>query len=283
MNYLIYTPKKIKHYYFQFIDCLMSTFKKLNIKSKCIDNFYNTSHHNTTIIILADPRWIIKNHYIHKIRRISYKTPIILYETEPIDFYDKILYNRYKPSSIWTYCQSNYEILKTGSIPIKLIYPGYHSIYNYFDNNTDINIIKKPFCIIGADYQNRISKITNYDKLSIERCTVWNHKDWNQLISNGAFLFINVHKKNTNCIEMFRLAPLLSSGAIIISEHCNPVDEAFLKDLVIFCSPDNFENIIQEYFNKSTEEIQNQRLMIIKIFNKNHNIITLMKNLISLN
>jgi hypothetical protein len=91
---------------------------------------------------------------------------------------------------------------------------------------------------------------------------LWNDNDYNNFISSKPNIFLNLTKHiipnivEYNVLPTVRINKLLSHKAIIISEHTNPIDEAYYKDMVYFCNLEEIEDVYQELINKTNIELE---------------------------
>ena len=63
---------------------------------------------------------------------------------------------------------------------------------------------------------------------------VWTQAAYDQFVVSTPALYVNLHKKGSASLEGFRISPLLSHGALILSERCDDDDEEEYKGLVDF-------------------------------------------------
>lgn len=67
--------------------------------------------------------------------------------------------------------------------------------------------------------------------------SVWDDKTLADVLNTAGFLFLNTHRDCNNPelpLESLRVAKILNSGGIVISEHTNPLDEAAFHGIVEF-------------------------------------------------
>jgi hypothetical protein len=141
--------------------------------------------------------------------------------------------------------------------------------YNSKDNNMkliflgklDYRPIKKIFLLTNSFLKENLLEIYN----------IWNDNDFNKLINEKPYIFLNILKLNTNILPSFRINKLLSHKCIIISEHTNKIDEELYNGLVYFCNINEIESVYKKIINKTNNERQiesnNKYNIFYNIFN----------------
>ena len=61
-----------------------------------------------------------------------------------------------------------------------------------------------------------------------------------------------------NVLPSCRINKLLSHKCIIISEHCNEIDDELYKNMIYFCKLEEIEDVYRMLLSKSDEELQNE-------------------------
>jgi len=83
---------------------------------------------------------------------------------------------------------------------------------------------------------------------------VWSHDQFAARVASH-HVAINVHKEDArDNLELFRLAPMLSSGMRVVSEPCSPPDEHLMQGLVVFVDREHFPAALAPFL----EEARNQ-------------------------
>jgi hypothetical protein len=180
------------------------------------------------ILYVIHPLHILKNEecisLFQKIQKIGSKT--ILYVSEPLTLlYDQHVYKKiistYRFWQYWTYTLSNQKTLQKMVHPllskqIHLVYPPFHSfrwILPKLDKKTDQIIW------IGNLTSSRKEVFEKWGNEWIHRKDVWTREDWKNVLENHLY-FINIHRiPKCQCLETFRIIPILANGGIVISEE----------------------------------------------------------------
>lgn len=262
---IIFSPQEIEKWYFQFRDALIYSLKQLKYKV-----IYETQkdklndHDNCLLIILGNPHCPATKNISDILQNKNFI--VVLYETEPVNAHKLNNYQLYNPNFIWTYSFANINIIKKHTkYKVLHVPPGYSPLYSYF-NKHQKNISNLPLCIVGnVRHSNRKKTLAIIDTKMNIRTDLWNHNRFNNVL-NRHYISVNIHK-TANCLEMFRVAPLLSSGHKIISEPSDKEDETMYKDFIIFANPANVkkiaENLVQ---NNNIENILREKQLIINKF-----------------
>ena len=130
---------------------------------------------------------------------------------------------------------------------------------------------------MGGDQRQRLGELR--DRIPGLRNVVdaWNHEDFALKIASNR-IAINVHKINRTCLEMFRLAPMLSSGLRVVSEHSDVDDERALKGLVIFAEKKEMPSIVAKLAKADLRKKESRaRLEVIRRFRKRFNLTDLLR------
>lgn len=248
--------------------------------------------HDVVWILLANPGGPAKNYadiFARGARRI-------VYETEPLTLFNALSlrarYKEYEPHDIWTYSSINmcwlHTIQMTG-VALHLVPPGYSEVYDYTMRHPHVNempgtetnggvkkvvlharnhncakvrcaqvrgFFTKPCCIMGNS-RTAITRLQNA-KLNTAHVTLvkaWTHEAWSSVVADHC-ICVNVHKINHCCAEMFRIAPLLSSGIVVVSERCAAVDEHPLIDMVEFVDAPHLEKRVLELKSQNVKTLR---------------------------
>jgi hypothetical protein len=151
----------------------------------------------------------------------------IQYITEPLDYLvdRKVWENSIKilnPIFLWTYSHGNIGKLATSKKIFK-ISPKFNEFYNFFYYNDFIHSIQKKrtdkIIFIGnPDTESRKNIIKEFSELLIIYDSIWDIESWKKIISENLF-FLNIHRRsNSECLETFRIIPLLSNGCVVLSD-----------------------------------------------------------------
>ena len=233
MRFIIYDPKTLLHHFF--INCLKIELDKiLSIHEVIIINstFINYDRYDLKkdmILIFLNPQFLktdkdILNEF-YKIAKLFILK--IQYITEPLDYLvdRKVWENSIKilnPIFLWTYSYGNIGKLATSKKIFK-ISPKFNEFYNFFYYNDFIHSIQKKrsdkIIFIGnPDTESRKNIIKEFGELLIIYDSIWDIESWKKIISENLF-FLNIHRRsNSECLETFRIIPLLSNGCIVLSD-----------------------------------------------------------------
>ena len=183
---------------------------------------------------------------------------MIRYETESLERWDRTIVHRLlRPELVWTYSKLNMDFMKQNySLPSIYLPPGYSKVVDY-RNHRDNPLSEKgkkdvengkPVAVdvnIGVmTVSARVHKRTDQLKgwgLPFENVVAWSHAGWAANVTSHHVL-LNTHKPKHYSMEMFRIAPALSSGMRVISEHANKDDEDILEGLVFFAEKENMKD-----------------------------------------
>ncbi len=232
MKFIIYDPRTLLHNFF--INCLkIELYKTLSIEEVIIINSTSIDYDRydlkkDIILIFLNPQFLktdkdILNEF-HKISKLFILK--IQYITEPLDYLidKKVWENTIKilnPIFLWTYSRGNIGKLATAKRIIK-ISPKFNEFYNLSSDNS-VNYIKKKrtdkIIFIGnPDTEFRKNIIKEFGDLLIIYDTVWDIESWKNIIGENLF-FLNIHRRgNSECLETFRIIPLLSNGSVVLSD-----------------------------------------------------------------
>ena len=125
---------------------------------------------------------------------------------------------------------------------------------------------KKPLTFIGSfDYRPNTRDIlfkSDFLRENIEEVyNLWNEADFNRFISTEPKIYLNVMKsvnREINILPSARINKLLSHKCIIISEHCNEIDDELYKNMIYFCKLEEIEDVYRMLLSKSDEELQKE-------------------------
>jgi len=136
--------------------------------------------------------------------------------------------------------------------PIKLVFIG----------NLDLRPQKKDKLLSKEILKNNLIGINH----------IWSDEAYNNFILENPHLHLNLTKGNTKTLPSVRINKLLSHGAIVISEHTNPIDEELYGDMVNFCNLDDIESVYKKLSSMTREEIQRKSDKIHNDFYEKFNV-----------
>ena len=269
INIKLQTLKNLKYMYEQISSTLIKGFKSFNINTnfktfKKINQSMWENIEKGAIFI-----WIGLRHF-HKIPWNLLKQKniyTIYYQTDPInkrsnffEQYNKLIVNTHI-DEIWDYSLKNINYLKNivNISRLRYIPPGFLYRKRIIQKSS-----KDMKLIFLGNPKYRIKSWNEYLKLPLisgkleSVNNIWSEKAFENFIDRPySYIFLNLHKKkNKKCLEAVRLSKLLSSGAIIISEHCDLEDEEKFKNLIFFCHKNEIENKFCELINMDQEKRQ---------------------------
>jgi hypothetical protein len=275
---IIFTPKKIYKYYYQFVEALINSFNLLGYSTNFINEIKEKFNPNEKIllIILADPT--------HKDTKLicdynnQENITTVLYETEAFKrpSHIKRRYGIYNIDYLWTYSHIVVDNLTNYlNCPIFYLPPGYSPIYNYI---SDTNINQEPITLVNNNSKKRLASLRNHipNINNISGC--WTHQSFK--IINKYNMLINIHKIGRNALEMFRIAPFLSSGFNIISEHSYCKDENEYKDFITFLNVSEIPQYLEKQSITSNEEKLNIKKDISRRFEEKFNLTNTLENIL---
>ena len=169
------------------------------------------------------------------------------HNTHEIWTYSKHMYDQYTksdnhPSQIIKFvpviCEENVPVVPYTKLTeqIKLVFMGY---LVFRQDKADI-ILQSPFM------QNNLEDTTG----------LWTDDAYNSFITNRPNIYLNLTKSGTDILPSVRINKLLSHKCIVISDHTNPTDEAFYKDIVYFCNVEEIEGVYRMLSEKTGSELQ---------------------------
>jgi hypothetical protein len=220
-----------------------------------------------------------------------YNFRIIFYEPEPIGWRTDLnaRYCHFPVSEIWTYSLHNVDMIKKKSnYKVQYMPPGYSPVYDYRDDsNGHVNVENNyAITLVGVDFNLRL-KLLRACKIPLKNLNAWSHEDF-ALNVVSYHTIINTHKlsrfqknfmsllpdyllrfnffkwlgskrlSSPSPVEMFRLAPLLSSGMRVISDRSSKQDEYALSGLIDFCECHKMPTLVRKYLSEanSTERVR---------------------------
>jgi len=180
---------------------------------------------------------------------------IIYYNTEPIIY-------SFLCNEIWTY--SKYLFTLYNKVHEKQIIKYVPIIFEtgvpYVPYHIQSDII--PLIFIGNfNFRQKTQDIlfqSDFLKENIKEVyNLWNDVDFNNFINTGPKIYLNVMKiGGMNALPSARINKLLSHKCIIISEHCNEIDDDLYKNMIYFCKLEEIEDVYRMLLSKSDEELQ---------------------------
>ena len=173
--------------------------------------------------------------------------------------------NKYDSDEIWTYSKYLFDKYEKNHINqiikfIPIICEENIPFVPYNIANNNINLIFFGVSWSRSDkYKKLLESSLLKDNLK-EIYNLWNDNDYNNFINSKPNIFLNLtkHMPDTEdyVLPSVRINKLLSHKAIIISEHTNPIDEAYYKDMVYFCNLEEIEDVYKKLISKTNIELE---------------------------
>lgn len=291
---IIFAPLGSYWYCFPFIEATKNAFKEMGYEVSFLDtvDYKFKTDKKILLIIIANPE--DKNtREIGKINNFENITTVV-YETEARKIEDKFevieKYEIYNLDFIWTYTHLNLDTIQDKiNVPIIYFPPGYSKIYDYRYHKLYRTEYKpEPITFLHNNYKNRAKILKRYipSIKNINNCFTFDDYAYN--ITKYPIL-INLHQepapgkikkqKNRKGLETLRLAPFLSSGIYVISDHSYKKDEEVYKDLVTFMDIHEMKNHI-EYLLQNNQEMKQKIKLRTKIFKNNFKLKTMLENVL---
>lgn len=278
---IIFTPKSIYRYFYQFVEAITHSFSLLGyditFANEVNEEFNDTE--SILLIIIADPL----NENTKLVCKYTKQDNIttVVYETEAFIHTKKISYryDEYNIDYLWTYSHVVIDSIKDHlQCPMFYLPPGYSSLYNYI---IDTDIESQPITFINAKSEKRLEPLKKHLPNITNICKCWTHQSFKDNISKY-FILINVHKlTKAKALEMFRIAPFLSSGFKVISEHCYFKDEIEYKDFITFLDVSEIPHYIESQLNDSNEYKLNIKKSISKQFEEKFDLTNTLRNVLT--
>ncbi len=123
---------------------------------------------------------------------------------------------------------------------ILYIPPPIHSTYFHWilpnSTKTPKEFVKKwdQIVWIGNKTKSRSEILDRWGDELIWKKDIWKKEDWKEMLENYVF-YINLHRiPKCNCLETFRIVPILANGGIVISEEVSEEEMLKWKDFHIY-------------------------------------------------
>jgi hypothetical protein len=294
MRFIIYDPKTLLHNFF--INCLkieldniLSIHEVIIINTIFID-YEKYDLKKDILLIFLNPQFLktdkdILNEF-HKIAKLFILK--IQYITEPLDYLvdRKVWENSIKivnPIFLWTYSHGNIGKLATSKKIFK-ISPKFNEFYNFSECIDSVDCVKKKrtdkIIFIGnPDTESRQNIIKEFGDLLIIYDSIWDIESWKNIIGENLF-FLNIHRRNNSeCLETFRIIPLLSNDCIVLSdivcdddieEYCNYNIFFEKKEKLLSLFLDIQKNINHQDIYEKMIKFRNTETMKKELFEKNN-------------
>ena len=168
----------------------------------------------------------------------------IIFWTEPY------VYKRYS-DEIWYYSKYLTTLHAGSSFQHILVKDEPMIDYSQFSKNT-------AKLVFLGNLQYRTKEATNIMRsipYFIEKYDLFTKDKFDSFLVKEPHIYVSICKRGTRVLPSARINRLLSSGAIIISQHCNPVDDALYKDLIWFCSLNEIHDTSKMLMEKSPSEL----------------------------
>jgi hypothetical protein len=280
-QFVIYTPKAVAQWYFQFHDAVVDAFRTLGYETTSVDSteaLLATGIKRGIMMILANPDvQELAELSTDVLRSLDFR--VIFYEPEPLGRRGDLQarYARFAPAEIWTYSELNVDMLrKRTNYKVRYLPPGYSTVYDYRERSEHpAEDNSHAITLVGVDFQRRLRVLTACN-VPIKNKNAWSHQDFaNNVVSHH--VLINTHKLSRAqsklmelipesltrlgvfkallsqrmatpaALEMFRLAPLLSSGMRVVSERASDKDEQALAGLIDFAECHKMSALVDRY------------------------------------
>ena len=255
---IILSLLRFKKWYYQFNDSLYHTLK-MTLGLSVLQLFDEASlvkngKRGDILIVLNNPIDLRFTKLHVTARQAMYHT--ILYETESMQFRKKrsldTLYDIYRPAAIWTYSMFNVDgLVERGVKNAFFVPPAYSPTCDYrahekaHSSNLPITFVER---WVGGK---RVQPLADQN-ISFENVHAWTDEEYASNVASHTIL-INVHKVSMKPVEMFRLAPALSSGMHVISEPAYERDEALLSPFVTFREVEEMREVIDAWVEEGED------------------------------
>jgi hypothetical protein len=292
---VIFAPIGSYWYCFPFIEALKDAFLQLNYDTQFLDNidYRFEAGVETLLIVIANP----EDKNTKEIGKINNQKNIttVIFETEARILKDKSevekKYSVYNLDFIWTYTHLNIDTIQDKiDVPVIHFAPGYSKIYDYrYHNLYRTEYFKEPITFLHNNNEKRLKILKRYmpNIKNIDNCFTFDDYAFN--ITKYPIL-INLHQepapgeskqeRSRKGLETLRLAPFLSSGIYVISDHSYPKDENKYKDLVTFLDISEMKDYIDILLRDEEKLIRKSKLRS-DIFRKDLEIKSLLKNVLN--
>ena len=104
----------------------------------------------------------------------------------------------------------------------------------------------------------RLLLIEKFQDTLVENNNLFNDIDYDKFIQTNSYIYLNITRDGNNILPSIRINKLLSHKCIVISEHCNEIDDALYKDIVYFCNFDEIYDVYTKLIQKSPTELKEE-------------------------
>lgn len=123
--------------------------------------------------------------------------------------------------------------------------------YSRFSKNTAKLVFLGTLSYRSQETANTMRKIPYF----IEKYDLFTKDKFDSFLVEVPHIYVNICKDGSHILPSARINRLLSSGAIIVSQRCNPVDDTSYDDLIWFCSVDEIHDTSKILMDKSPCEL----------------------------
>mmetsp|Transcript_25826 Transcript_25826/g.51869 ORF Transcript_25826/g.51869 Transcript_25826/m.51869 type:complete len:377 (-) Transcript_25826:92-1222(-) len=268
-SFNVFSPSGIKQFYYQFSDSLVNSTRSLGLKSVQLQSHEDVVTAglgpNDVVLILADlnnrgfSKEIVDTAALLKEKGVH----IVVYETEPVhgiaDPNKDHRYLPFNPIAIWAYNPSHVEHLHRFAmqpyfIPVACVPPGYSRVVDYRLHPS--RGTKNPVEVVALVSFGAVVRLGNLPKVipTLRNVGAWTHAEFAAKVTSR-HVAINVHKGiQSKNLEMFRFAPMLSSGMRVVSEHSSMINEQFVGGLVTFENRSDFPSTVSKFLDEAKNE-----------------------------
>jgi hypothetical protein len=206
----------------------------------------------------------------NKFKKKGVKT--IFYWTEPFTLHTQA-------EEIWLYGRKLYndQLNFTKDKLIKFVPILYEPKLPIMDYSKD----SKLELIFLGDLRWRVKQRKYVESIQNFKCIydIWDDISYNHFITNHKCIFLNLNKGDSKYIPSARISKILSHGGIIISEHCDKIDETLYEGLVYFTSVDKIKDLFIFFMNKTPLELLNISNDILLKFIKKFTVENMIQNI----
>ena len=243
---------------FQFADALQLAAREINrdvaqvFGTRALDATLSASNDTALVLILIGHHRNART-TASVLRKHAAHCSVIVYETEPLETAKSsgsqraaALRDHYSSfghlPTVWTFSHRNRrELLEHGLDELGLravtwLPPGYSEVYDYrrHPQRSELTRCSPVAIFTGALQERRLHDLGLPEVIPTSGAS--SHHEW-AATAGSHHAAVNVHNEASMLsLEVFRLAPLLSSGLLVVSEHADAEDEEAFKGLVHFAS-----------------------------------------------
>mmetsp|Transcript_6674 Transcript_6674/g.15295 ORF Transcript_6674/g.15295 Transcript_6674/m.15295 type:complete len:326 (-) Transcript_6674:121-1098(-) len=257
----VYSPTDIARWYYQFRDSLKQSLKALAVRAVLASEpkDLESAHENDVCIVLANTHHESADWAVIKPILLKKKMKTILYETEPANPAIRRLLS-WNPCAVWSYSWANVLSARRAigkQTQVSYIPPGYSQAVDYRRSSArGATRTDEVVAIVSDGARDRLGGLFKAIPGLKNHNRVWSHREYAKQIASR-HVAVNVHKAfdaARSNLELFRLAPMLSSGMRVISENSSFQDEESLEGLVTFARREDFPKWTEKYLEEARNE-----------------------------